>query len=231
MELNLTGAALRVLGSLVEKERTTPEYYPLSVNALMNACNQKSNRDPVMSLTEADVMLALDELRGAGLAVRSADGGRVSRYGHNLIGKLQVSVAETALLAELLLRGPQTVGELRTRAERMSHFADPGEIDAALTHLAEHEPPLVMKLPRQPGRKESRWQQLLGAASPAEEGGDGEQQMVEAVHRDRPAPQSGAQSGEQSGDRMARLEEEVTGLRAEVERIWKVLQSLTPPEE
>ena len=224
MELNLTGEALRVLGALIEKERTTPEYYPLSLNALTNACNQKSNRDPVMSLSEADVMRALEGLRGAGLAMQSADGGRVTKYAHNLIGKLQLDIAETSLLAELLLRGPQTAGELRGRAERMHHFADAGEIEAALLHLAEREPPLVVRLARQPGRKESRYQHLLGAPTSGDEAHSMEPSPPPVAPRSPGAPRS--------DDRVARLEEEVVALRGEVERLWKVLQSLSlPPEE
>src|SRR4051812_44182311 len=120
--MNLDAVAIRVLGALVEKERTTPEYYPLSLNALVNACNQKTNRDPVTALEEVEVLRSLERLREAGLALRSADGGRVTKFAHNLIGKLQVDQAEVALLGELMLRGPQTAGELRGRAERMHHF-------------------------------------------------------------------------------------------------------------
>ncbi len=213
MGMNLTGEALRVLGCLVEKERTTPEYYPLSINALTNACNQKSNRDPVMALSEAEVQQTVDGLRGSGWAVRSADSGRVAKYGHNLAGKFQLSLGEAAVIAELLLRGPQTSGELRARAERMHHFVDIVEVEAALLHLAEREPPLVAKLGRQPGHKESRFGQLLG--------GD----PIASVH----APVA---SSEATADRVARLEEEVGELRLEIARLWREMRSLTlAPEE
>src|SRR5438270_8274673 len=115
LDLDLSGEAIRVLGSLVEKERTTPEYYPMSLNALTNACNQKTNRDPVMALAEEEVLRALEALRQAGLVVQATGSSRVARYSHNLVGKLQVDPAELALLGELLLRGPQTAGELRAR--------------------------------------------------------------------------------------------------------------------
>src|SRR5512137_661443 len=119
MDVILNSMEVRVLGCLIEKEMATPEYYPLTLNALTNACNQKSNRDPVLSLDEAEVVRALDTLRFKQLAVTSADGGRVPKYRHLLAEKLRLSPAELAVIAELLLRGPQTGGELRTRAERM----------------------------------------------------------------------------------------------------------------
>jgi uncharacterized protein YceH (UPF0502 family) len=214
-DFDLNSDALRVLGCLVEKERTTPEYYPLSVNALASACNQKTNRDPVLTLDEAQVMRALERLRSAGLAMQSAEGSRVSRYAHNLVGKLQVDAAEVALLAELLLRGPQTAGELRARAERMHHFADIAEVESALRQLSEHEPPLVAKLARQPGRKEPRYQQLLGGPPSGDEA-----RAAESV------PESATED-----DRIARLEAEVQALRAEVKALWKELRELTMQPE
>jgi hypothetical protein len=161
MELALTPVEARVLGCLVEKELATPEYYPLTLNALTNACNQKSNRDPLMALEEADVVRALDRLRFQRLAHQSAEGVRAARYCHNLEGLLRLDRPEMALLAELLLRGPQTMGELRARAERMCPFADLAAVEAALEELAEREPPLVVQLPRQPGRKEQRYAHLF----------------------------------------------------------------------
>jgi hypothetical protein len=158
----LTGVEMRVLGSLAEKEFTTPEYYPLSLNALTNACNQKSNREPVLSLEDTDVVRGLDRLRSLGLAVLDDTGGRVPKYMHTLPGKLRLDPPEVAVLAELLLRGPQTPGELRTRADRMSRFADRVAVEEVLAELMGREPPLVAKLPRQPGRKEHRYGQLLG---------------------------------------------------------------------
>ncbi len=215
MEMDLNGDDLRVLGCLIEKERTTPEYYPLSVNSLVSACGQKSNRDPVMTITEVDVTRALERLRSAGLAVQSTEGGRVARYAHNLAGKLLLEVAEVALLAELLLRGPQTAGELRARAERMHHFSDIAAVESSLCRLMERDPPLVAKLARQPGRKESRYQQLLGGPRSGDEA--------------RPVESTPA-SGE-DGERFAHLEAEVSALRAEVDALWKELRSLTMQPE
>jgi uncharacterized protein len=161
-QIVLSAAEARVLGALVEKEVTTPEYYPLTLNALINACNQRSNREPVTSLDEDDVRQALhglEELQLAGRA-RSADG-RVTKYEHWLGEAFNFSRAETALICVLLLRGPQTPGELRGRTERLQHFGEIGEVLAALQKLMERTPPLAAILPRQPGTKESRYAHLL----------------------------------------------------------------------
>jgi hypothetical protein len=204
MEIVLNAVEVRVLGALVEKEMTTPEYYPLSLNALTNACNQKSNRDPVLSLEETDVVRALDGLRGKGLALQSAEGGRVPKYAHALAAKLHLEPAETAILAELLLRGPQTVGELRGRAERMHPLGSLEEVEEVLSELMERQPPLAVKLPRQPGRKEHRYAHLLASAPelPAEE-------------RTAPAEAATLQVRAEN-ERLAQLESEVAGLREEV---------------
>jgi len=161
METALNDIETRVLGCLIEKEMTTPEYYPLSLNALTNACNQKSNRDPVMALEEKDVVAALDGLRFKQLVLVSADGGRVSKYRHILAERMQLLPPELALLGELLLRGPQTLGELRTRAERMSPFSDLQAVEEVLRELIEREDPLVARLARQANRKEARYAQLF----------------------------------------------------------------------
>jgi uncharacterized protein YceH (UPF0502 family) len=160
---HLTAAEARVLGALMEKETTTPEYYPLTLNALVNACNQRSNREPVMALDEDDVRQALHGLEDDGMAgrARSADG-RVTKYEHWMGEAFNVSRAESALICVLLLRGPQTPGELRGRTERMHQFDEIGDVLAGLQRLAEREPALVAMLPRQPGTKESRYAQLLG---------------------------------------------------------------------
>ncbi len=160
--IRLTAAEARVLGALIEKEVTTPEYYPLSLNALINACNQKSNREPVMDLDEEAVRQALHGLEDKGLAgrARSADG-RVSKYEHWLGEAFNFSRAETALICVLLLRGPQTPGELRGRTERMHRFEEIADVLAAVQKLMERDPPLVSLLPRQPGTKESRYAHLL----------------------------------------------------------------------
>ena len=160
--LRLTPNEARVLGALIEKEITTPEYYPLSLNALINACNQRSNREPVMDLDEETVRQALHGLEDDGLAgrARSADG-RVTKYEHWLGEAFNFSRAETALICVLLLRGPQTPGELRGRTERMHRFEEISDVLAGLQKLMEREPSLVAMLPRQPGTKESRYAHLL----------------------------------------------------------------------
>src|SRR5579863_10540133 len=160
--LRLTLAEARVLGALIEKEVTTPEYYPLSLNSLITACNQRSNREPVMDLDEEAVRQALHGLEDDGLAgrARSADG-RVTKYEHWLGEAFNFSRAETALICVLLLRGPQTPGELRGRAERMHRFEELTDVTAGLQKLMEREPPLAAVLPRQPGTKEARYAHLL----------------------------------------------------------------------
>jgi uncharacterized protein len=158
----------RVLGALLEKEITTPDNYPLSLNSLVNACNQKSNRDPVMNLDEDSVRDALRTLHDNSLArsVSAADS-RVTKYEHRLQEAFNFDRREAAIFCELLLRGPQTPGELRTRAERMHPFADLSEAQSALQRLMNREPPLAKVLARQPGTKESRYIHLLsGDAKP-----------------------------------------------------------------
>jgi len=162
MEISIGPVEARILGAFIEKELTTPDYYPMSLNGLTNACNQKSNRDPVLNLEETDIAEHLDLLRKKGLAMQSQDAGsRVSKYRHSLRERLYLEDHELAVLAELLLRGPQTPGELRARAERMASFADLEKVEEILGELMEKEPPMVMKLPRQPGRKEHRYAQLF----------------------------------------------------------------------
>lgn len=204
MERLLNDLEIRVLGCLIEKEMATPEYYPLTLNALTNACNQKSNRDPVMSLDEADVIRALDALRTQGLAMQSAEGVRVPRYRHTLAEKLHLEPPQLAVLAELLLRGPQTLGELRTRAERMHPLPDLGAVEDILDELAEHTPALATQLPRQPGQKENRYAHLL-AGEPT----------IEAAGRALP-PEAARVQVSAVDERIARLEEEVVALRLEL---------------
>lgn len=207
MEFNLNAIEARVLGCLVEKELATPEYYPLTLNALTSACNQKSNRDPVMALDEADVVRALDSLRFQRLAHQSAEGVRAAKYCHNLEGLLRLEPQELAVLAELLLRGPQTVGELRGRAERMAPLADLAAVEDALKNLAERDVPLVTRLPRQPGRKEQRYAHLLsGMPDVSEESGT---VPVEPA-RARVLAEN---------ERLTALETEVAALRGEVEAL------------
>jgi uncharacterized protein YceH (UPF0502 family) len=202
MQLPIGEVETRILGCLVEKELTTPEYYPLSLNALTNACNQKSNRDPVMALEETEVVRALDKLRFKGLARQSGEGGRVPKYCHSLGERL--APPELALLAELMLRGPQTLGELRGRGERMAPFADLAAVEEVLKDLQGFDPPLATLLPRQPGQKEQRYAHLLaGEPLPATE----ERQFP---------PEAARQKVLAEDERLAALEEEVRTLRAEV---------------
>jgi len=201
MDVTLNGTELRVLGALIEKELTTPEYYPLSLNALVNACNQKSNREPVLSLDESEVTRALDSLRFKQFALVSGMGGRVAKYRHALVEKFRFSPAELALLCELMVRGPQTVGELRTRGERMHPFADLSEVESVLEDLMERTPPVVTRLPRQPGRKEPRYCQLFA----------GEPDLTEVA-----APETQRSGSSAESEKIARLEQELSELRQEV---------------
>ena len=155
--------ALRVLGALLEKQMSTPEYYPLTLNALVNACNQSSNRDPVMHLEEANVMDGLEALRAEQLAweVHTA-GSRTTKYEHRLRDRFDLTEQEAAVICELLLRGAQTPGELRAHTQRLYAFQDLGEMEAALDCLTSGPEPLVAKLPRQAGSREARFAQLLG---------------------------------------------------------------------
>ena len=206
MELTLSANEVRVLGCLVEKEITTPEYYPLSLNALMNACNQKSNRDPIVGLDEDAVRKALRSLTDQ-YVVRSASGdSRVAKFEHRLNELYNFHRHEIAVLCVLMLRGPQTPGELRTRSERMYAFEDLEAVHSALNLLMRREPPLVKVLPRQPGTKEARFMHLLS--------GDVEQEgATESVEADR-----GALSP-QDRERIGLLEAEVSELQRELETL------------
>jgi uncharacterized protein YceH (UPF0502 family) len=199
MDLALDFDEVRVLGALLEKEVTTPEYYPLSLNALLNACNQKSNRDPVVHFDEETVERVLYTLRDKGLLLNiTGAGSRVPKYGHRLSEKLNLGRRELAILCELMLRGPQTLGELRTRAERMHHFDDISEVETVLDRMSE----LVTKLPRRPGEKEARYAHLLSGAPDVS----------------TPAPEQAVDStAPPRTDRIAALEAEVAHLRQELE--------------
>jgi len=193
----------RVLGALLEKEITTPDYYPLSLNALVNACNQKSNREPVMNLQEEAVRDALRVLQENSLARSvSASDSRVTKYEHRLQEAFNFDRREAAVICELLLRGPQTPGELRSRAERMHHFDELGEVQSTLQHLMNREPAVVKVLARQPGTKESRYAHLLS--------GD-----VEAPAAARPDDSSAPATSAQK-DRISQVESELVDLRADI---------------
>ncbi|KAA6457175.1 DUF480 domain-containing protein [Acidobacteria bacterium AB60] len=201
----LTSAQARVLGSLVEKEVTTPDYYPLSLNALINACNQRSNREPVTDLDEDTVRMALHGLEDKGLAGRArGSDGRVTKYEHWLGEAFNFTRAETALICVLLLRGPQTPGELRGRTERMHRFDELTDVTAVLQRLMEREVPLVAVLPRQPGTKESRYAHLLCG-------------KVEGATFAAPTAISSPSGEGVDTDRLARLEAEVAELRRALE--------------
>jgi uncharacterized protein YceH (UPF0502 family) len=197
----LSDVEVRVLGSLIEKDITTPDYYPLSLNALVNACNQKNNRDPVMTLNDDAVRAALESLQRQRLAgPASGADGRVTKYEHRLQEVFNFDRREIAILCVLLLRGAQTPGELRGRTERMYRFEELEDVLATLDRLSQREHALAAMLPRQPGTKESRYMQLFsGDAPPAE---------VASVR--------GPVSSVASDDRMAQLEGEVAELKREV---------------
>jgi len=162
VDLLLSDVEVRVLGALIEKEITTPDYYPLSLNALTNACNQKSNRNPVMALDEGTVRAALDSLDRKWLAARASGAdSRVTKFEHRAQEVFNFDRRQTAILCELMLRGPQTLGELRAHAERMYRFDDMSALESTLQKLIDRQPPLAKKLPRLPGTKEPRYAQLL----------------------------------------------------------------------
>ncbi|MGC2526220.1 MAG: YceH family protein [Candidatus Acidiferrum sp.] len=205
MNIVLTEVEARVLGCLIEKEITTPEYYPLSLNALVHACNQKSNRDPLMNLDEDAVRRALRTLGEETLARSAGGDSRVPKYEHRLSEVFNFTRPETAVLCELLLRGPQTPGELRSRAERMHPFEDLSVVHSTLKHLMEREPPLVMLLPRQPGTKEARYAHLLS--------GQPQFQQAEPI---QPEKELVVSNRLVDAERVARLETEVADLQQEV---------------
>ena len=213
MAIVLTDVEARVLGALVEKDITTPDYYPLSLNALVNACNQKNNRDPVMNLDENQVREALSGLEAMGLAgpASSADS-RVTKYEHHLQDVFNFSRGETAVICVLLLRGPQTLGELRGRTERLHRFEDLEAVQAALQHLMRREPPLAVMLPRQPGTKESRYAHLLSG------------EITVAAPASRGAAPASAEGGDQ--DKILRLEGQLATLEREVSDLKQTVEAL-----
>src|SRR6202522_2714930 len=204
MDWQIDAAEARVLGALLEKEITTPEYYPLSLNALVNSCNQKSNRDPVVSFDEGTVEVALEGLRSKGLAVRISGESRVPKHGQRFTEKFNLGRREAAIMCVLMLRGPQTPGELRGRTERLFAFDDLEAVERTLQHLTEME--WVRKLPRQAGSRESRFAHLLS--------GDVEFEAEEAVPTSH-----GAAPG--ALDRIAALEPQLAALRREFDEFRK----------
>jgi uncharacterized protein YceH (UPF0502 family) len=218
MNIELTPLEARVIGCLVEKQITTPDQYPLSLNALTNACNQKSNRDPVMALDERVVQETLDTLVKKHMVIeKSGFGSRVPKYQHVFcnteFGSLQFTPVETGIVAELLLRGPQTPGELRGRASRFAPIADVREVEAALDNLSRREDgPFVVKLPREPGRRESRYAHLF-SGQPAQPSATPEHAVIEGPRADDSAAATDWQ------ERIAALEQEVAELRRAVEEL------------
>jgi uncharacterized protein YceH (UPF0502 family) len=199
----------RVLGSLIEKDITTPDYYPLSLNALVNACNQKNNRDPVMTLDDPavrDALATLQEKRLAGPA--SGADSRVTKFEHRLQEVFNFDRREIAIVCVLLLRGPQTPGELRSRTDRMYHFEALDDIASTLDRLAQRQPPLAAVLPRQPGTKESRYTHLFSGEPPEPSVGAGDSPAHFSTH---PAAST--------SDRITRLEEEVASLRQQLSEV------------
>ena len=201
MDWQLDAAEVRVLGALMEKEVATPEYYPLSLNALVNACNQKSNRDPVVNFDESTVEQALESLRHKGMALRiTGRDVRVPKHGQTFTEKFNMGRREAALLCLLFLRGPQTPGELRSRSDRLYTFDDLEAVESTLNRLAESE--FVKRLPRQPGSRESRWAHLLSG---------------DVVVADEPATAAATERGTPDRERIAALEQEVAELKRQFE--------------
>lgn len=232
MNVSLTPTEIRVLGALIEKELATPDYYPLSLSALTNACNQKTSRDPVMSLRETEVREALDSLVSKGLArERSPAGSRVSKFSHRLDDALGLTYGlsrdERCVLCVLMLRGPQTAGELRARGERLRGPHGNANVEAVLAQLGSRDRgPWVRELAREPGRREARWMHLLGGEAAAR-----------APEPDPPPAAAQAPAGTISpadpaggGDRVVRLEREVAALREELTALRARVDAISPDE-
>jgi len=237
----LSALEARIIGCLMEKQVTTPDQYPLSINALVNACNQKSNREPVLALAEPEVQQAVDGLRRRHMLLeRGGFGSRVAKYQHSFcnteFGTLRFTPQEFAIVCELLLRGPQTPGELRSHAARMASFADANEVEAALAALAARaEGPVVQQLPREAGRREQRWAQLftplpegIGAtagpgAADAAAGGDAGGGAFDAGAQARGAAGLPGPAHDALLERVSRLEEQVESLQQQLRALG------TPP--
>jgi len=211
----LTPLEARVLGVLVEKQSTVPDTYPLSLNALVVGCNQKTARDPVIEASDADVQTALDGLKALALVFESS-GGRVVRYEHNMARALQVPGAAVALLAVLMLRGPQTAAEIRMNCERLHRFADVSSVEGFLEELATRTPPHALRLARAPGEREARWAHLLCGEPPA----------LAARGIGAAAGGGGVAATDSSGGELAALKAEQTRLAAELDALKSLVQRL-----
>jgi uncharacterized protein YceH (UPF0502 family) len=224
LKIELTALEARIIGCLIEKQVTTPDQYPLSLNALVNACNQKSNRDPVMDLDEPTVQQTLDALSKKHLVVeKSGFGSRVPKYQHRFcnteFGSLKLDPQELAIVCELLVRGPQTPGELRTRASRMAPFGETSDVESSLTHLAERpDGPFVVRLAREPNRRDSRWAHLFS--------GPVADVLAEHASADSPVAVSAPEvsfPASRNDERLAKLEQEVIVLRTELQELKRRL--------
>jgi uncharacterized protein len=222
MKIELTALEARVIGCLIEKQITTPDQYPLSLNALVNACNQKSNRDPMMDLDEATVQQTLDKLSKKHFVMeKSGFGSRVPKHQHRFcnteFGTLKLDPQELAIVCELLLRGPQTPGELRTRASRMAPFGETSEVESALTRLAERpDGPFVVRLAREPNRRDSRWTHLFsGPVADAAADGAGAETHGGAATHGAPRSHDAAVTRGGAGSYGAALAEGPTGSSAD----------------
>ena len=230
LKTELTVLEARVIGCLLEKQITTPDQYPLSLNALVNACNQKSNRDPVMDLDEPAVQQILDGLSKKHLILeKSGFGSRVPKYQHRFcnteFGSLKLDPQELAIVCELLVRGPQTPGELRTRASRMAPFAETSDVEAALARLAERpDGPYVVRLAREPNRRDSRWAQLFsGPVADPYVGSDTGRDIGHAAGRDPESAPEVSFPDSRQDERLAKVEQEVLALRAELDDLKRRL--------
>lgn len=218
MNVELSASETRVIGCLIEKEVTTPEQYPLSLNALHNACNQKSNREPVLELGEAEVQQTVDGLVKKSLvSAKTGFGSRVTKYQHrfcnNEFGGLKFTVQELGVICVLLLRGVQTPGELRTRTDRLCKFEDVHAVEAVLEHLAQHDAgPFVVRLAREPGKRESRYMHLFSGAVSGESS--------------PPVPIAAGGVSGSANERLTRLEQQVSGLSEEIAQLKAQLEAL-----
>ncbi|MDK1024152.1 MAG: DUF480 domain-containing protein [Gammaproteobacteria bacterium] len=222
MDMDLTHLEIRILGSLIEKEITTPDQYPLSLNALVLACNQKSNREPVLKLDESETSEVIDDLVKRYLIVEQTGfGSRIVKFKHkfcnSILGELQLSPQQLGVICVLFLRGPQTPGELRTRTNRLCTFNDVEEVDATLKELMQWESgPLVTRFAREPGKRESRYAHLFSGE-------------VEIIEESRDHSAISANSGADSGtdDRLETLEQQVEQMRTEIDRLQQQISHLT----
>ena len=210
--VELSPEQLRVLGTLIEKDMSTPDYYPMSLNALTNACNQKNNREPITNFDDHTVLETLDQLKHKGLAMEMSGSGRVKKYSHRISDSLNLSNRELAVLSVMMLRGPQTVNELKDRTERLHRFDDPEAVESTLRKLMERQPEaLVIFIPKQTGMREPRYMHLLGG--PVD---------VNAIEELAPRRTASADA-----DRIHNLETQVTELRSRLEKMEEIIRQFT----